>query len=615
MRDSILVLGGLLALLAGCALATPATDGANQRTTASAMQVLAAVDTAQVTTPTLPLTRTDTITVPGAITATAPLTAEVASPTNANAQLQDQAGNIVGTAIFTAGAAGSVEMQVEVSAFISATAGEHGIHVHQVGRCTPDFQAAGEHFNPMGAKHGLDNPEGPHAGDLPNIVFDENGNASYTASSNLLTLDQGPNSILAADGSALVIHARLDDQATDPSGRSGARIACGVIHAGTTPGGNQPITTTQPPPPVQGTLMQPQQRAPTPERIAQLQAPAGFTVTVFAQDLGNVRMMAQGADGTIYVTRRNQGDVLALRDEDGDGQAEDPILVVAGLEGVHGIIVRENQIYLATPTTVYVGDLAADGTVADLRTLVENLPEGGQHGNRTLAFGPDDLLYISVGSSCNACNETNPEHATILQVQADGSSRRIFAQGLRNTIGFGWHPETGEMWGMDHGSDWRGDNQPPEELNLLQQGSDYGWPFCYGAQQVDPYIPTNPRGRTKAEHCAQSVAPVLTYQAHSAPIGMVFYTGDQFPAEYQNDAFVAMRGSWNRRQAVGYKVVRIDFADGQPTQVEDFVSGFLLENGQAHFGRPAGLLVTDDGSLLLAEDTNGVIYRIRYLGE
>jgi glucose/arabinose dehydrogenase len=225
-------------------------------------------------------------------------------------------------------------------------------------------------------------------------------------------------------------------------------------------------------------------------------------------------------------------------------------------------------------------------------------------------------LYVSVGSPCNACSFENREYATILQIQPDGSSRVIFAEGLRNTIGWGWHPETGQMWGMDHGSDWRGDDQPPEELNLLNQGNNYGWPHCFADRQVDPYLASPPPGMTKAEFCAQSVGPALTYQAHSAPIGMVFYTGEQFPEMYRNDAFVAMRGSWNRQQPVGYKIVRIDFDEaGQPVAFEDFVTGWLIEDGQAQFGRVAGLLVLQDGSLLIAEDTNGMIYRVSYIGQ
>jgi glucose/arabinose dehydrogenase len=264
--------------------------------------------------------------------------------------------------------------------------------------------------------------------------------------------------------------------------------------------------------------------------------------------------------------------------------------------------------------TIYVASLQGAGKIGNLNVLVGHLPQAGQHGNRTMAFGPDGLLYVSIGSLCNACGETDKENAAILQVQANGSSRIVFAKGLRNTLGFGWHPQTGEMWGMDQGSDWRGNDQPPEELNQLQKGANYGWPYCYAAKKVDPYLSVNPPGQTKAEFCAQTTAPALTYQAHSSPIGLVFYTGKLFPAAYRNDAFVAMRGSWNRQQPVGYKVVRIHFANGKPAGFEDFMTGFLIENGKAQFGRPAGLLVLQDGSLLVSDDTGGVIYRITHAG-
>jgi glucose/arabinose dehydrogenase len=350
------------------------------------------------------------------------------------------------------------------------------------------------------------------------------------------------------------------------------------------------------------------------ERINQLELPEGFEISAFGEGLGSVRMMAEADDGTIYVTRRGQGDVLALRDRDDDGQVDMPPLVAASeLPSVHGIIVQGTDVWLATPTTIYKGTIAADGTFEGLTGILNDMPQGGQHGNRTMAFGPDGMLYVSVGSPCNACSFDDPEYATILQIQPDGSSRKIFASGLRNTIGWGWHPETGQLWGMDHGSDWRGDNQPPEELNLLVESNNYGWPFCYGNKQIDPYIATDPRGKTKSEFCRDSTGPVLTYQAHSAPIGMVYYTGDRFPEMYRNDAFVAMRGSWNRNQAVGYKVVRIDFDEsGQPVGFEDFVTGWLIENGTAQFGRIAGLLVRRDGSLLISDDTNGTVYQVQY---
>lgn len=350
----------------------------------------------------------------------------------------------------------------------------------------------------------------------------------------------------------------------------------------------------------------------TQERLQQLRLPEGFSVNVFARDLGNPRMMVVEPDGTVYVSRPASGDVLALRDTDGDGQAEQRTTALDGLRQVHGLALHAGKLYAATINSVYVADIE-NGQVGSPRRIVSNLPAGGQHPKRTLGLGPDDRLFISVGSSCNACREENPEHATILTTDLSGNNRAVFAQGLRNTIGFGWHPQTGELWGMDIGSDWVGGDVPPEELNRLEEGRHYGWPWCYADGQVDLTVSSPPPGNASKEaFCARTAAPALTYQAHASPIGMAFYTAEQFPAAYQGDAFVAMRGSWNRRPAVGYKVVRIDFEGGQPVRMEDFMTGFLLEDRQSHFARPAGVAVAADGSLLVSDDQNGIIYRIRY---
>jgi glucose/arabinose dehydrogenase len=352
--------------------------------------------------------------------------------------------------------------------------------------------------------------------------------------------------------------------------------------------------------------------------LERLQVPEGFEVNIFAQGLGNARMMAVMPDGTILLTRREEGDVIALVDQNGDGVAdsEQVNVVASDLPYVHGIAFQNNQVYLATDTKVLVAEWAGGDSLGQPQEIISDLPTGGQHPNRTLAFSPDGMLYITVGSTCNACDETDPENATILRAQPDGSGREIFAEGLRNTIGFGWHPASGELWGMDHGSDWRGNEQPPEELNRLEVDTHYGWPFCFADQQPDLFLASPPPGGLGREaFCERTVAPVLEYTAHSAPIGMVFYTADQFPAEYQNDAFVAMRGSWNRNPPSGYKVVRILFDEnGQPTEFEDFLTGFLIEEQIANFGRIAGLTVAADGSLLISEDQNGVIYRVAYNG-
>ncbi len=349
---------------------------------------------------------------------------------------------------------------------------------------------------------------------------------------------------------------------------------------------------------------------PTDERIAQLKLPPGFTIAKYAEGLGKPRMLAVGDDGTLYVTRREPGDVLALRDSDGDGKADQKTTVIPRLPGAHGITLHQGKMYIATVRELYAGDLK-DGKVGPLKQLIGDIPEGGRHPNRTLAFGPDGMLYLRVGSTCNNCVEPSPESATILRMKPDGSDRKIFATGLRNTIGFGWHPKTQEMWGMDHGSDWLGNDVPPEELNRLQEGKHYGWPFVYADRQVIDVKAGPPVEELKA--FAQKTEPmVLGYQAHSSPLQMVFYTGDQFPAEYRNDAFICMRGSWNRKPPAGYEVVRIRFDEsGKPQKFEKFLTGFLLK-GPEHFARLAGIAQAKDGSLLIGDDTFGVIYRVSY---
>jgi Raf kinase inhibitor-like YbhB/YbcL family protein len=218
-----------------------------------------------------------------------------------------------------------------------------------------------------------------------------------------------------------------------------------------------------------------------------------------------------------------------------------------------------------------------------------------------------------VGSTCNACNESNPENATILRVAPDGKSRVIWANGLRNTIGFDWHPRTGELWGFDHGIDFLGDDAQPEELNHIVRGRQYGWPHVWGEGGITPW--TNPPGQISKQLWRQLSEPmILGYTAHAAPMQFKFYRGGSFPANYVGDAFATMRGSWNRKPASGYEIVRVRFSNGVPQSIEPFVSGFLSDGGTTHFARPVGLEIAHDGSLLMADDANGVIYRIAYAG-
>jgi Raf kinase inhibitor-like YbhB/YbcL family protein len=360
-------------------------------------------------------------------------------------------------------------------------------------------------------------------------------------------------------------------------------------------------------------VFKPQKVEATDARIARLRAPAGFSVTVFARELKNARVVVVSPNGNVYVSRRDQGDVVLLTDTNGDGRADEPFRIVAHRPGAHGLAIGNGKLYIATVKEIFSGAILSDGSIGPLTMLVGDLPDLGQHPNRTLAFGPDGMLYVSNGSTCNACNEANPEAATLLRVTPDGTSRTIFASGLRNTIGFDWHPITGELWGMDNGIDFLGDEVQPEELNKIERGKQYGWPHIWGGGSEYPQS-TPPGDISKKSWKAQSTPMVLGYDAHSAPMQLVFCRGGTFPREYIGDAFVTLRGSWNRAKASGYEIVRVRFVDGQATAVEKFVGGFLTDGGKTHIARPMGLAFAKDGALLMADDANGVVYRIAYTG-
>jgi len=358
---------------------------------------------------------------------------------------------------------------------------------------------------------------------------------------------------------------------------------------------------------VKGHVFQPSELAPPDP--ATLKVPKGFKVDVFARNLGNARMLAVAPDGTVYFTRRDEGDVMMLKDA--GGKAGGPPERVASRSGVHGIALHDGKAYLATPKQIFRASVLPDGHFGPLEMLIHDLPDAGQHNTRTVQIGPDGMMYISVGSTCNECLDTNPENATILRASLDGTSRAIFAAGLRDTIGWGWHPQTGELWGMDQGMDWLGDELPPEELNRIERGKRYGWPYYWGDNKPNPHV-REVGGVTPPEWLARSTPMVLGYTAHTAAMQMVFYTGHQFPAAYYGDAFVAMRGSWNRKPPRGYELIRIHFTNGQPGAIEPFLTGFLTARGES--ARPCGIAMARDGALLFTDDRNGVIYRVAYDG-
>jgi glucose/arabinose dehydrogenase len=348
----------------------------------------------------------------------------------------------------------------------------------------------------------------------------------------------------------------------------------------------------------------------TPERIASLKAASDLRVSVFAEGLGRPRMIAVAPGGDVFVTRREPGDLWLLRDADKDGKAEVKRQLLSKKD-LHGVAIDGSTVYLVTVHEAFAAALEGDRLGA-LRTIASGLPDGGQHPNRTIARGPDGQLYLSVGSTCNACRETSPESATLLRLGADRKGRSVFASGLRNTIGFAWHPRTKALWGVDHGIDNLGDDEQKEELNLLSEGTRYGWPYAYADGKVNPSIEPPP-GSTKEAWAAGSKAPGLLLTAHSAPMQMVFAHGDALPERYRGGAFVTLHGSWNRQPPSGYEVVFIRFDEGgQPKEAETVLSGFLGQaaGGWSTFGRPCGLAALPDGSLLVGDDANGVVYRL-----
>jgi Raf kinase inhibitor-like YbhB/YbcL family protein len=357
------------------------------------------------------------------------------------------------------------------------------------------------------------------------------------------------------------------------------------------------------------------QMEPTMARIKNLQAPAGFTVTKFAE-MYNPRVIVTRPNGDVYISQREAGTLVLLRDTNKDGRA-DVQKVIATRKWMHGIAIRGNTMFFMTIRDLYRAPILKDGTLGKITQIANDFPDAGQHPNRTLNFGPDGKLYISVGSTTNAANEPNEENATMIVADSNGRNRRVFASGLRNTIGFGWHPTTKRFWGWDHGIDTLGDDESKEEINELVVGKRYGWPFIYEkGKMIDHPLP--PKPYTREDWRKMSKDPHLLHTAHSAGIEMEFYTGKQFPAEYRNDAFVALRGSWNRNPPSGYQLARIRFDNaGKPVRVEPFLSSFLLEDPApkvkwGHFGRIAGLAQHADGSMLLSDDTNNIVYRIAY---
>lgn len=339
--------------------------------------------------------------------------------------------------------------------------------------------------------------------------------------------------------------------------------------------------------------------------------PEGFAVEVFAAGLNGPRFMAVGPDGVLYLADRGNDRIVALPDVDGDGRADTVRVFAADIPNPHSLVYHDGSWFVGiTRGVVRLTDTDGDGTADARDTIIDDYPTSGAHSTRTVEFLPDGRMVVSVGSSCNVCEESDERRAAILVYDsAAGDGERVFARGLRNAVGLAVQPETGLLWATNNGRDLMGDNLPPETVYEVEDGGDYGWPFCHSGSIVDPDM-------GEAGACDGVIDPVVEIQAHSAPLGLTFYTGEMFPADYQGDLFIALHGSWNRSVPTGYKVVRLDMANGRPAAAEavDFATGWLNETTEEAFGRPVGITVGSDGALYVSDDKGGFIYRISYSG-
>lgn len=337
-----------------------------------------------------------------------------------------------------------------------------------------------------------------------------------------------------------------------------------------------------------------------------IKLPPGFEIATFASDVSNARAMTLGTAGTLFVGSRSAGNVYALVDRDRDMRSDELYVIANGLQAPSGVAFRDGALYVSAVDTI----LRFDDIESRLEnppepvTVTDMLPSDRHHGWKFIDFGPDDMLYVPVGAPCNVCVRPDP-YAGILRINLDGPIIEMFARGVRNSVGFAWHPETEELWFSDNGRDNLGDNTPPGELNHAHRaGLHFGFPHCHGNDIADPRY-------GEGVDCSDFEAPAQLLGPHVAPLGITFYDGEMFPQEYINQVFIAEHGSWNRSTKIGYRitVVRLD-QTGQAVSYDTFAEGWL--QGQRAWGRPADVLVAGDGSLLISDDTANAIYRISY---
>ena len=350
--------------------------------------------------------------------------------------------------------------------------------------------------------------------------------------------------------------------------------------------------------------------------VKQLKAPAGFHIAIFAEDVDGARMLAFSPGGVLLVSESGEGKVVALPDSKHTGKAERIVTVLNGLNEPHGIAFYQGKLYVAENNRVRRYDWDERTLRAANPVKLADLPGGGGHSTRSIVFH-GGKMYISAGSSCNVCVEKDPRRAAVMEFNPDGSGQKIFTKGLRNAVGLAVNPKTDTVWVTVNGRDMLGDDLPPETIyDLGTDGGDGGWPYCYGDRVFDFEFAKSGTG-PGSDRCKSVLEPKVQMQAHSAPLGLAFYDGTNFPAEYQNSIFIAFHGSWNRRIPTGYKVVRVRLDDkGQPRGgAEDFITGWLAPGETKRgrwMGRPVGIAFDGDGVMYVSDDAAGVIYRVTY---
>ncbi|MBO0859539.1 MAG: PQQ-dependent sugar dehydrogenase [Chloracidobacterium sp.] len=347
------------------------------------------------------------------------------------------------------------------------------------------------------------------------------------------------------------------------------------------------------------------QGPPTP---ADLKVPEGFKVSVFATGVTSARLMAVSPDGALFVARQSKGDVVALPDRDRDGKADKMEIVASNLARPHSVAFYKDFLYIATNPAVLRVKYANGKVVGEPEKVVDLPVSSTPHWTRTIGFSKEGKLYVSIGSSCNSCEDEDARRATIMVYNADGTGGRPFARGLRNAIGFDWDPKTGALWADDMGQDKLGEELPPDEINLIEEGKHYGFPYFVGNNIPNTDLP-NAKGSLKA---SDATPPAFELRPHCSPIDLRFYTGEKFPAAYRGAMFVALHGSspTSRKERIPGAVARVVFKDGKPAGVEDFVTGWM--KGSQALGRPAGLITGADGALYISDDNKGFIYRVSF---